>query len=87
METPTLYVKRGCPYCKAAMNYLEQAGISYEQVEIRGDPDAIRKLEEISGQTKTPTLVWNGEVMANFGSDELADFLAARGQITVRPLA
>jgi glutaredoxin len=87
METPTLYVKRGCPYCKAAMNYLEQAGIRYEQVEIRGDPDAIRKLEEISGQTKTPTLVWNGEVLANFGSDELADFLAARGQITVRPLA
>jgi len=78
METPTLYVKRGCPYCKAAMNYLEQAGIRYEQVELRGDADANRKLEEISGQTKTPTLVWNGEVLANFGSDELADFLAAR---------
>jgi glutaredoxin 3 len=78
METPTLYVKRGCPYCKAAMNYLEQAGIRYEQVEVRGDPDAIRKLEEISGQKNTPTLVWNGEVLANFGSDELADFLAAR---------
>jgi glutaredoxin len=78
METPTLYVKRGCPYCKAAMNYLEQAGIRYEQVEVRGDPAAIRKLEEISGQKNTPTLVWNGEVLANFGSDELADFLAAR---------
>ena len=60
METPTLYVKRGCPYCKAAMNYLEQAGIRYEQVELRGDADANRKLEEISGQTTTPTLVWNG---------------------------
>ena len=78
METPTLYVKRGCPYCKAAMNYLEQAGIRYEQVEVRGDADANRKLEEISGQKNTPTLVWNGEVLANFGSDELADFLAAR---------
>jgi glutaredoxin len=78
METPTLYVKRGCPYCKAAMNYLEQEGIGYAQVEVRGDPDAMKKLEEISGQTKTPTLVWHGDILANFGSDELRDFLAAR---------
>jgi glutaredoxin 3 len=78
METPTLYVKRGRPYCKAAMNYLDQAGIRYEQVEVRGDPVAMEKLEEISGQAKTPTLVWNGDVLANFGGDELADFLAAR---------
>lgn len=78
METPTLYVKRGCPYCKAATNYLDQEGIRYEQVEVRSDPDALKKLEEISGQTKTPTLIWNGDVLANFGRDELADFLAAR---------
>ena len=76
METPTLFVKRGCPYCRAAMNQLDQEGIRYEQVEVRGDPDAAAQLEEISGQTKTPTLVWNGEVLANFGTDELTDFLA-----------
>ena len=56
---------------------------------VRSNPASCRSGvgDAVSGQTKTPTLVWNGEVLANFGSDELADFLAARGQITVRPLA
>ena len=78
METPTLYVKRGCPYCKAAMNYLDQENISYQLVEVRGEPAAMEKLQNISGQTKTPTLVWNGDVLADFGTSELAAFLTAR---------
>lgn len=76
METPTLYVKRGCPYCKAAKDYLDQKGVSYDEVEVRSDPAQMKKLEEVSGQSKTPTLVWNDDVLANFGTEELADFLA-----------
>ncbi len=78
METPTLYVKRGCPYCKAAMNYLEQQSISYRPVEVRGDAVEMENLRKISGQTKTPTLVWNDDVLADFGTSELVEFLAAR---------
>ncbi|HEY3664321.1 MAG TPA: glutaredoxin family protein [Chthoniobacterales bacterium] len=77
METPTLYVKRGCPYCKAATDYLDQRQIAYETVEVRGDPDQMQKLQELSGQTKTPTMVWNGDVLANFGTEELASFVTA----------
>lgn len=80
METPTLYVKRGCPYCKAAKNYLDQEDIRYQEVEVRGEPEEMKKLEEISGQSKTPTLVWDGEVLADFGTDELSEFVAARAQ-------
>jgi len=77
METPTLYVKRGCPYCKAATNYLDQHKIAYEAVEVRGDPGQMQELQELSGQTKTPTLVWNGDVLADFGTEELASFVSA----------
>lgn len=77
METPTLYVKRGCPYCKAATDYLDQHQISYHPVEVRSDPTQAEKLQEISGQSKTPTLVWNGDVLANFGTEELAEFVRA----------
>lgn len=75
MATPILYLKRGCPYCKAATNYLDQQQIAYEAVEVRGDPGQMQKLQEVSGQTKTPTMVWNGEVLADFGTDELATFV------------
>ncbi len=77
METPILYVKRGCPYCKAATDYLDQHQISYEPVEVRGDPAQMQKLQEISGQSKTPTLVWNGDVLANFGTEQLGAFISA----------
>lgn len=73
--TPTLYVKTGCPYCKAAMDYLDQHQIKYEKVDVRGSDSGMRKLEEISGQTKTPTLDWDGQVLADFGTDELEGFL------------
>ncbi len=39
----------------------------------------MKKLEEISGQTRTPTMVWEGKVLANFGVDELKKFLAEQG--------
>lgn len=80
MTTPTLYVKRGCPYCKAAKDYLGKRKIAYQEVEVGADPAQMKKLEEVSGQSKTPTLVWNGEVLSNFGTDELVAFLAEHHQ-------
>lgn len=75
MATPILYIKRGCPYCKAASNYLDQHQVAYEEVEVRSDPAQMQKLQQISGQSKTPTLVWDGDVLANFGTEELEPFL------------
>ena len=73
--TPILYVKMGCPYCKAATDYLDQRGIGYETVDVRGSDSGMKKLQELSGQTKTPTMDCNGEVLADFGTDELEEFL------------
>jgi glutaredoxin len=73
--TPTLYVKSGCPYCKAAKDYLDGIKIAYQEVEVRGSESGMKKLQELSGQTKTPTLDWNGDVLADFGVEELEEFL------------
>ena len=76
MSTPILYVKTGCPFCAAATDYLAQHNITYEEIDVRGDDLKMRQLQEVSGQKKTPTLVWDGKVLANFGVDELEKFLA-----------
>jgi glutaredoxin len=78
--TPTLYVKMGCPYCKAATDYLDGNNIPYEKVDVRSDEAAMSKLQDISGQTKTPTLDWDGDVLADFGVEELEEFLAKRAE-------
>ncbi|MBA2586339.1 MAG: glutaredoxin family protein [Chthoniobacterales bacterium] len=75
VNKPTLYVKTGCPYCKVAMDYLDEHQVAYETVDVRGDDALIQKLQEVSGQTRTPTMVWDGAVLPNFGVDELEKFL------------
>ncbi|MFL6527641.1 MAG: glutaredoxin family protein [Chthoniobacterales bacterium] len=71
MDKPTLYIKRGCPYCAAAMEYLDEHKIEYVTEEVRSNPEMMEKLQKISGQKKTPTLDWNGDVLADFGIGQL----------------
>jgi glutaredoxin len=72
---PLLYVKKGCPWCREAADYLDQRKIEYTKIEVRGDAVQMQKLKDISGQAKTPTLYWDGTVLANFGIEELEPFL------------
>ena len=68
-------MKRGCPYCSEAIDYLDEQKVTYQKVDVVGNAGAMEKLKTASGQTKTPTLVWNGKVLANFGIPELEGFL------------
>ena len=77
--TPILYVKTGCPWCREAIDTLNQFEISYDEVVVSGNPDAMAKMVELSGQSKAPTMDWNGEILADFGAEELIPFLKARG--------
>lgn len=72
---PILYTKRGCPWCQEAVEFLDGHGVSYKLREVSSDPNAMAELRQKSGQTKAPTLDWNGKVLADFGVDELVPFL------------
>ena len=61
------------------MDYLDEQNIAHSDVDVRGDEEGMKKLEDISGQTRTPTMVWDGKVLANFGVDQLKEFLKAQG--------
>jgi glutaredoxin 3 len=74
-ELPILYVKSGCPWCEEAVQFLDGHGVGYRMKEVNGDSAAFAELEHKSGQTKTPTLDWNGKILADFGTEELVAFL------------
>jgi glutaredoxin 3 len=74
-ELPILYTKRGCPWCDAVVEFLDGNGVSYRLKEVTADAEAYREMETKSGQTKAPTLDWNGKVLADFGVEELVPFL------------
>lgn len=79
MIKPTLYVKTGCPWCEEVLEYLDARRIGYEEIVVSGNRDAMQAMIDLSGQSKAPTMDWGGEVLADFGVDELVPFLRTHG--------
>ena len=77
--TPVLYIKPGCPWCEEVTEYLDAKAIDHAQVIVSGNREAMQAMIDLSGQSKTPTMDWDGEVLADFGVDELIPFLKNKG--------
>jgi glutaredoxin len=78
-ELPVLYIKTGCPWCDDVLEWLDRKKIDVETIVVSGNRAAMQEMVDLSGQTKAPTLDWHGEVLADFGVEELVPFLRKRG--------
>lgn len=79
MSLSILYIKPGCPWCDEVVDYLKRKNIEVKTVIVSSNPAAMKEMVELSGQSKAPTMDWQGEVLADFGVDELIPFLKAKG--------
>ena len=70
-----IYTKTGCPWCKGALDYMNENGIAYEEREVRGNPAFFEELKSKSGQDKTPTFDIDGALLADSDKDQLAAYL------------
>ncbi len=66
-----LFIKSGCGWCDEAMEWLEARGIHYESLNVSRDAALFREMVQLSGQTLAPVIDVDGEVLADFGADEL----------------
>jgi glutaredoxin 3 len=80
-DLPVLYIKPGCPWCDDVVAWLDQRKIEVETIVVSGNREAMAEMVALSGQSKAPTLDWNGDVLADFGVEELIPFLKKRGII------
>ena len=69
-----LFIKPYCGWCHKAMRWLDERGIKYETLDVIADPEAYDEMIEISGQTLAPVIDVEGEVLADFGPEQLAVF-------------
>jgi glutaredoxin 3 len=72
---PTLYIKPGCPWCHEVTAFLAGRGIDYLEIDVMEDANAFTEMQRKSGQSRVPTLDWNGQILADFGVAELGPFL------------
>jgi glutaredoxin 3 len=69
-----LFVKPYCGWCHEAVDWLDQRGIQYETLDVISDQTARREMHQLSGQTMAPVIDVDGEVLADFDTDQLAKF-------------
>ena len=56
------------------MRWFDERGVDYEKVDIIADEAAFDEMIRLSGQELAPVLEVDGEVLADFGPDQLAEF-------------
>ena len=56
------------------MEWLDQRGNKYETLDVTADPVARKEMVELSGQTLAPVIEVDGEVLADFDTDQLQEF-------------
>jgi glutaredoxin len=80
-DLPVLYIKPGCPWCDDVVAWLDQRKIEVETIVVSGNREAMAEMVALSGQSKAPTMDWHGDILADFGVEELIPFLKKRGVI------
>ena len=69
-----LFIKPYCGWCDKAERWLDERGVKYETLDVIADTEAYDQMVELSGQTLAPVIDVDGEVLADFGPDQLAAF-------------
>jgi len=69
-----LFIKPYCPWCRQAMDWLDDHSIPYTVLDVISDRQAYEEMFRLSGQTLAPVIDVDGEVLADFGVRELAEF-------------
>jgi glutaredoxin 3 len=69
-----LFVKPYCGWCHKAERWLDQHGVDYESVDVIADEAAYDEMIQLSGQELAPVIDVDGEILADFGPDQLEDF-------------
>lgn len=69
-----LFIKPYCGWCDEAMEWLDARGVKYETLDVISDAKARKEMAELSGQTLAPVIDVDGEILADFDTDQLEAF-------------
>jgi glutaredoxin len=69
-----LFIKPYCGWCHKAERWLDARDVDYEAVDVISDEAAFEEMIRLSGQELAPVIEVDGEILADFGPDQLADF-------------
>jgi glutaredoxin 3 len=74
-----LYVKKSCPWCIAAEDYLKKNGYQWREIDVLASQSSFSEMQKLSGQRYVPTLVVGEKILADFDTTQLEAFLKKEG--------
>ena len=72
--TVRLFIKPFCGWCDGAMEWLDRNKIKYNALDVTSHRAAWDEMVRLSGQSSAPVIEVDGEMLADFGASELAQF-------------
>jgi glutaredoxin len=69
-----LFIKPWCGWCHKATRWLDAHGVEYEEIDVMASDAAWDEMVRLSGQDLAPVIEVDGQVLADFGPEELAEF-------------
>ena len=66
------------------MYWLDSHGVDYEKIDVMADEAAYDEMIRLSGQDLAPVLDVEGEILADFGPDQLPEFWRRLGKKNAR---
>ncbi len=69
-----LFVKPYCGWCHKAQRWLDAHDVDYEAVDVIADEGAFDEMIRLSGQELAPVLEVEGQILADFGPEQLPEF-------------
>ena len=73
-ERVRLFIKPYCGWCHRAARWLDDHGVKYDTLDVIADATARDEMVRLSGQTMAPVLEVDGEILADFGPEQLETF-------------
>ncbi len=82
-RTPTViaYLKPSCGWSNGVRAILKKYELSYEDRDVRNDPDLYDEMVRKSGQSMSPCVEIDGQMLADISGDELETWLLAHGVV------
>jgi glutaredoxin len=69
-KKPILYIKPGCPWCREALTFFQRHGVDLDIRDVESNAQDMSAMISLSGQTMTPTFVYEDFIVADFSVDE-----------------
>ncbi|MDB6027611.1 MAG: glutaredoxin [Verrucomicrobiales bacterium] len=73
-ESIRLFIKPYCGWCHEAKDWLDERGIKYQELDVISDGAARKEMRDLTGQSMAPCIDVDGEILADFDTDQLAKF-------------